>query len=128
MFRAKPGEAYRPSNGTEGEGFHESYCYQCLHTNPDPEGEKQCQIWMKALCYNTNEPEYPKEWTYDDQGKPTCTNHVKWDWNRDGDPDDPNNPNQPPLPPDPNQLSLFPMYPDERDFQEKTDRKEAFYG
>jgi hypothetical protein len=110
-----PGEKYRPSNGTEGMGFEEKFCLQCIHCDPNPSGKKQCKIWFMALNYETNEPEYPTEWTYDEKGKPTCTNWTKWDWRMDGDPDDPENPKAP-IPNDPNQLSLFPVYPDERDF------------
>jgi hypothetical protein len=110
-----PGEKYRPSNGTEGMGFKEKFCLQCIHCDPNPSGKKQCKIWFRALAYETNEPEYPTEWTYDEKGKPTCTNWTKWDWGNDGNPDDPENPKAP-IPNDPNQLSLFPVYPDERDF------------
>ena len=113
----RPGEPYQPSNGTEGDCVLESFCWQCLHCNPDPEGEKQCQILMKTLCYSWKDPEYPKEWTYTEEGRPTCTAHVKWDWNRDGDPDDPDNPIAPPPPPDPNQLDLFPLYPNDIHFE-----------
>lgn len=96
---------YRPSNGTEGDIFHEKYCWNCINCNPDPSGDKQCDILMRTLLFGINEPEYPKEWIYVD-GKPTCTAWVKWDWGEDGDPDDPDNPKAP-IPYDPNQLMLF---------------------
>lgn len=108
--------SYHPSNGTEGMGFMESFCDQCLHQNPDPDPKyskpKNCEIHMLTMLYYPNQPEYPKEWTYKD-GKPTCTKFQKWDWNNDGDPDDPDNPKAPPPPPDPNQIDLFPLYPNE---------------
>lgn len=108
---------YRPSNGTEGMSFTEDFCEQCIHDNPDPNHPKKCEIFTATMLYGPNEPEYPKEWCYQD-GKPTCTNFVKWDWGN-GDPDDPDNPHAPPPPPDPNQLNLFPLYPDETVFEPK---------
>lgn len=99
--------------------FMEDYCMNCIHCDPDPEGEKQCDILCRTMVFSVNDPEYPGEWTYDDDGKPTCTEWVKWDWGNDGDPDDPNNGR--PIGPsnDPNQLGLFPLYPDERTYSEK---------
>lgn len=96
---------YRPSNGTEGECFTEKYCMNCINCDPDPCGKKQCGILCDALVYDVNEPEYPKEWVYDEKGQPKCTAWVKWDWGKDGDPDNPDNPNAP-IPEDPNQLCL----------------------
>lgn len=110
---------YRPSNGTEGAGFTEEYCMNCLHCNPDPNGKKQCEILLATMCFYPPEPEYPLEWKYDPLGNPICTKHVHWDWDKNGDPDDPDNPNKPPDPPDPNQLHLFPLYPDEKYFVEE---------
>lgn len=114
-------ELYRPSNGTEGMGFEECFCMNCLHTDPNPEGKKQCEIWMRALMYDTGDPQYPLEWTYDALGHPTCTAHVNWDWGTDGDPDDDNNPKRPVPPPDLTQLNLFPLWPDETAFDTKPD-------
>lgn len=95
---------FRPSNGTEGWGFVETYCMNCIHCDPDPTGDKQCNILCRTLIHDANDPEYPKEWVYIDD-KPTCTSWVKWDWGNDGNPDDPDNPNFVP-PDDPNQLCL----------------------
>jgi len=112
----KDGELYQPSNGSEGDWFESKFCMQCLHTNPDPMGKKQCKIWCRAICYRPGDPEYPREWQYQND-KPVCTNWQKWDWGNDGDPDDPDNPKAPPPPPDPNQMDLFPVYPDERNYE-----------
>jgi hypothetical protein len=57
------------------------------------------------MGYDVKDPEYPREWCYDESGKPTCTAWVKWDWGTDGDPDDPDNPKYRP-PDDPNQLCM----------------------
>ena len=119
---AEVNNSYRPSNGTEGESFVDEYCMNCLHCDPDPNGKKQCEILLATLCFSPNEPEYPREWIYDALGNPKCTNHIPWDWGKNGDPDDPDNPNKPPDPPDPNQLQMFPLYPDERNY--KTDEKQ----
>jgi len=98
---------YQPSNGTEGMYFTDAHCMQCLNCDPDPNGAKQCKIWLNTMLHNVNDPGYPKEWIYDEDNKPTCTAWVKWDWNDKGDPDDPDNPNKPPIPYNPNQLLLF---------------------
>ena len=109
---------YRPSNGTEGMWFESNFCYSCIHQNPDPTKEKNCEIAMRAFCFDVDDKEYPIEWQYDALGHPTCTAHVDWNWDSDGDPEDPDNPKAPPPPPDPNQLSLFPLYPNDLNFQE----------
>jgi hypothetical protein len=98
-------EKYRPSSGCEGMWFTETYCMNCIHCDPDPDGDKQCQILCSSMCYDVDDPKYPKEWIYGDDGTPKCTQFVKWDWGNDGDPDDPSNPKAP-IPDDPNQLVL----------------------
>jgi hypothetical protein len=110
MYR--DGEKYMPSNGTEGMSFEEDHCMQCINCDPNPSGKKQCKIWFSAI---NSWPQGIPQWVYRD-GKPTCTNFVKWDWGNDGDPDDPDNPKAPPPPPDPNQLNLFPLYPNELNY------------
>lgn len=112
--------SYRPSNGTEGAGFTEEYCMNCLHCDPDPDGKKQCELLLASMCFYPTEPEYPREWIYDALGNPKCTKHVNWDWGKNGDPDDPDNPNKPPDPPDPRQLHLFPLEPVELIYKPET--------
>lgn len=114
--------SFRPSSGTEGMDWMEDFCFQCIHDNPYLDnnekhwmGKRRCDLMTASMLFCPTEPEYPKEWIYKD-GKPICTKFQKWDWGNDGDPDDPDNPKAPPPPPDPNQLSLFPLYPDERAF------------
>lgn len=104
----KPGEKYRPSNGTEGDCFTHDHCGQCIHEkfwHTQKHGDKQCEIFSRTLLYNHWEPQYPSEWTYNEIGEPVCTEFKKWDWGNDGDPDDPQNPKAP-TPIDPNQLCL----------------------
>ena len=97
---------YQPSNGCEGMWFTETYCMNCLHCDPDPRGEKQCDILCASMAFQTKDPEYPKEWIYNEQDEPVCTKWQKWDWGNDGDPDDDNNPKKPPVF-DPDQLVMF---------------------
>jgi len=64
--------AYRPSNGTEGEIFHEQFCYRCARYG-DPDGNiEPCAIQGMALAVGVDDPAYPKEWIEDEQG-PRCT-------------------------------------------------------
>lgn len=100
------GKLYQPSSGTEGEGFIDSHCMRCIHCDPDPHGEKQCTIFGNAVFYSIGDPEYPKEWVYGTDGKPTCTAWRLWDWNEKGNPDNPDNPNYVQSE-DPAQLKLF---------------------
>ena len=102
---------YCPSNGTEGMAFTDHFCDRCINQHPDPNHKKQCMILCRAMCYSVSDERFPEEWTYDDNGRPTCTAWKKWDWNNDGDPDDPDNPKAP-IQVGPNQL-CFPFILDE---------------
>lgn len=62
-------------------------------------------IWCAAVCNTVNDPDFPKEWVYDDNDEPTCKAWIKWDWGNDGDLNDRHNPKAP-VPDDPNQLCL----------------------
>lgn len=95
---------YRPSNGTEGEGFIGCYCMNCINEHPDSNRKPKCDILSRSFLYDINDKEYPEEWIYGDDNRPTCTAFVKWDWGRDDDGDW----IEPPPPPidDPNQLCL----------------------
>ena len=97
------GEPYLPSNGSEGIWFCDKFCDNCIHQHPDPDNKLQCDdILLQSLIGNQ-----PKEWIYDNEGKPTCTAFVKFDWGKD---DEGNwiDPEPPPPPEDPNQL-CFPF-------------------
>jgi hypothetical protein len=103
-----PGKPYRPSNGSEGEGFICAFCDRCIHekwNHTQKTGDKQCDILSATMIYDLGDADYPKEWVYDSQGNPTCTSHVPWDW---GDDDEGRGLNEPPTPEpeDPNQLCL----------------------
>lgn len=110
---------YRPSNGIESMCFMENFCEQCIHekwSHTQDDNDKKCEILSRTMIFDIDEPEYPSEWTYDENG-PTCTKFQKWDWGNDGDPDDPDNPKATPPTPDPKQIDMFPLYPDEKTFE-----------
>lgn len=98
---------YRPSNGTEGEAFVYTHCYHCIHGKYEHTGDvndSPCDILSRSFFCDINDKDYPEEWVYDDNNRPTCTAWKKWDWGRD---DDGNWIEPTPMPPDdPNQLCL----------------------
>ncbi len=49
--------AYRPSNGSEGMDFEETYCRRCTSYTTET-----CPILEAAWDYSIDEPGYPKEW------------------------------------------------------------------
>lgn len=72
-------ERYRPSNGSEGEGFQAAFCDHCerdrafRESYPHVDGADGCPILAAALALDINHPSYPKEWTFDRDGHSTCT-------------------------------------------------------
>ena len=60
--------SYRPSNGTEGECFQAQWCDRCWRDR-----NQRCSILAKTLFWAITDPEYPKQWNYDDNNKPQCT-------------------------------------------------------
>ena len=74
-----PGVRYCPSNGTDGEGFMGRFCEHCerdraVWEREDYEGG--CDILARALAFDVEDDDYPDEWTYTTEGKPTCTAFV----------------------------------------------------
>lgn len=75
------GTSYRPSNGTAGEGFIESFCGRCKadqafqKTGGEAPG---CPIVADTFCYEVTDPKYPKAWVWKD-GQPVCTEFVDID-------------------------------------------------
>lgn len=61
---------YRPSNASEGDCFYSANCQHCVRDNGpnDP-----CDIYLRSVAFDIDDPEYPPEWTYDKHGRPTCT-------------------------------------------------------
>jgi len=74
-------KSYQPSSGTEGDYFMAEFCDRCKHNTWDPDkSEGGCMILLNTMCYDIKDKEYPKEWIYDDNNKPTCT---KFEFNSD---------------------------------------------
>ena len=67
------GELYQPSNGTEGEMFFDRFCWRCQHESE----ETPCEIMTDTMVFDTRDAEYPREWKYDDAGRPTCTKFAR---------------------------------------------------
>jgi hypothetical protein len=67
-LKARAGQKYRPSNGTEGEMFQERWCYDCTKDT-----DQNCSILLRAFWADIDEPEYPAEWQYGPDGQPRCT-------------------------------------------------------
>jgi len=70
------GRPYRPSNGSEGLDFMYHFCENCKRDQKYQEtqdGADGCPIILASMCYEIEDPEYPKEWTHDNEGIPTCT-------------------------------------------------------
>ena len=69
----RAGQKYRPSNGTEGDMFMESFCDRCQHD--DLENDMPCQIIAKTFYLDVDDEDYPEEWQYAAGGQPTCTKY-----------------------------------------------------
>lgn len=69
---------YRPSNGSEGEGFTAKFCETCERDRAYREDEAQegCDILARALIFDIDKPGFPREWTYDEDNNPTCTAYL----------------------------------------------------
>jgi len=62
---------YRPSNGSEGDWFQGVFCEKCIFD--DYENDIYCDILGDSMAFNIDDKEYPKEWVYDNSGRPICT-------------------------------------------------------
>lgn len=80
----KPIRLYRPSNGTEGAWFWEAWCCRCQRDKAMREGadfdecddNERCDIIANTMAFGIDEPSYPQEWRYDENGTPCCTAFV----------------------------------------------------
>jgi hypothetical protein len=86
-------EAFRPSNGTEGECFIGQWCAVCRHdrASRDPEADMAggCDILARTMAFGVDHPDYPTEWIYGDDNRPKCTAFL-WDDAEEIQPLDPN--------------------------------------
>ncbi|WP_299533421.1 hypothetical protein [uncultured Herbaspirillum sp.] len=74
---ARAGQKYRPSNGTEGELFIESWCCQCARdASSQANDDECCEIIGKTFAFSEDDPEYPAEWQYGTNGQPMCKSFV----------------------------------------------------
>lgn len=86
-MKADAGKPYRPSNGSEGDGFYDNWCRQCQRDKAMREGapieecddNELCKIITLTVAHDLHEAEYPKEWIYDADGQPCCTAFVPVD-------------------------------------------------
>lgn len=62
---------YRPSNGTEGEGFIARWCAGCAR-----DVRQDCTILARSLAFDIDHPNYPKEWTVQAGAGPRCTSFM----------------------------------------------------
>lgn len=73
-------EPYRPSNGTEGDIFHATWCSHCeavRRWRADPDAPP-CMIELRAMAFEIGAPDYPTEWVLDwDTRRPRCTAFVE---------------------------------------------------
>lgn len=79
----KPGEKYRPSNGSEGMCFMAEFCDQCAYDakyKETQDGADGCEIICLTMVSNASDEDYPPEWTYTEDGKPTCTKYLHEDY------------------------------------------------
>lgn len=70
------GDKYRPSNGSEGEFFKDKFCRRCQWFKWHNFGGMKyqtCPIELATTKYEEDSDKYPNQWTYDEDGKPICT-------------------------------------------------------
>jgi len=73
-LKARVGEPYQPSNGSEGEMFMRDWCAKCSRDNFNPDtGDGGCVIITLTMALDVGNPEYPREWQYSAEGQPICT-------------------------------------------------------
>lgn len=73
MLKARAGEKYRPSNGTEGDCFFAAWCRNCQRDKAMREG---CDIIANTMCHDIEDEQYPQEWQIGADGQPCCTAFV----------------------------------------------------
>ena len=73
-MKLEAGKKYRPSNGSGWCAFMAAWCERCQREEDFHAGKSDsCMIICNSMCYAIDEPMYPEEWTYDEDGNPVCT-------------------------------------------------------
>jgi hypothetical protein len=67
-----PGQHYAPQGSADVAVFQAGYCSRCKN-NDDV---KSCFIKTQADTWPVTDSRYPKEWTYDKRGRPTCIEFI----------------------------------------------------
>ena len=62
---------YRPANGSEGDFFAMHWCEQC--SKDDLENDIMCPIIGQTMALDVDDPHYPEQWRYGEDGRPMCT-------------------------------------------------------
>lgn len=76
FYANSAGKPYQPSNGSEGEYFMARWCNHCARDEAfqaNPDEADGCEIAGMTMCLHVDNPSYPKEWRYADDGQPQCT-------------------------------------------------------
>lgn len=75
-MRNEENKKYRPSTGSEGADFMDRFCDRCKRDEAfqrDPGNNDGCAIAARTMAHSIDEPGYPSEWTFDDDGFPYCS-------------------------------------------------------
>jgi hypothetical protein len=64
---------YRPGNAREGWDFDDAWCARCQQDAGFRDGDGGCHVLADTIIFNVDEPGYPTEWRYGENGKPECT-------------------------------------------------------
>lgn len=74
-LKARAGEPYQPSNGSEGQMFMGMWCARCKADaafRADMNSADGCEIIANTMAMSARDPDYPREWQYSTDGQPIC--------------------------------------------------------
>lgn len=49
------------------------WCSECALQDFEDMESEPCEILGRVMAYSIDDPRYPEEWTYNDNGEPICT-------------------------------------------------------
>ena len=65
---------FKQSNSDQGSCFESDYCLNCRRYRRSKQTDDYyCRIRLYTFAYDIDDPEYPSEWIYQEDGSPTCT-------------------------------------------------------